>query len=113
MGDKGEIRARIIAALKNGMVQHELRDGQVNGCDLFQSGQVSVEEVIEFFKPKRGLRYEEMSHSSIPNLKAMIFRTNVARGGLPVSWYVRCYCLPKDDKEIWFVGVYSTLKRKK
>lgn len=87
-------------------------NGQVNSCDLFQSGQVSVEEVLEFFKPSRGLRYEEKPHPSIPDIKTITFKTNVSQGGLPVSWYVKCYCLPKGEDEAWFVGVYSMLKRK-
>lgn len=87
-------------------------DGKVNNCDLLQSGQVSTQEVLEFLKPSRGLKYEEAPHISIPDIKTMSFRTNVARGGLPVNWYVKCYCLPKNEEEVWFVGVYSTLKRK-
>jgi hypothetical protein len=111
-GVESKIRLRLIEALKQGRVQHEMLDGQINTCDLLQSGQVSVEEVIEFLKPSRGLRYEEKDHTSISGLKISLFRTNAARGGLPVSWYIKCYCLPKSEEEIWFVGVYSMLKRK-
>jgi len=106
------VRLKLIEALKQGGVQHEMLGGQVNNCDLFQSGQVSAEEAIEFLKPSRGLRLKEISHPSIPDIKTIIFQTNVSQGGLPVSWYVKCYCLPKDDGEIWFMGVYLTVKRK-
>jgi hypothetical protein len=112
VGIEGRIRARVIGALKEGKVQHEMLNGQVNSCDLFQSGQVSAEEVIEFLKPSRGLRFKEVPHPTIHDIKTIIFQPNVSRGGLPVSWYVKCHCLLKDDDEIWFVGVYSTLKRK-
>lgn len=106
------IRLRLIEVLKQGRVQHEMLNGQISNCDLFQSGQVSPEEVIEFLKPSRGLRVKEFPHPTIPEIKTIVFKSNVSRGGLPVSWYVKCHCLPKDGDEIWFVGVYSTLKGK-
>jgi len=116
VGNKGETRARLIKALKDGRVQHEMPSGKIIEEDLFQSGQVSAKEVIEFLRPSRGLRYEEVPHSSIAGLKSKIFRSNLGQGGLPVSWYVKCYCLSDDpsgsQEEVWFVSVYASSERK-
>ncbi|MDB5037558.1 MAG: hypothetical protein JWQ35_1086 [Bacteriovoracaceae bacterium] len=109
---ESKVRLRLIAALKNGKVQHEMLEGQVNSCDLLQSGAVSAREVIEFLKPSRGLKYEEVPHPFLSDVKTMIFKTNAACGGLPVSWYVKCYCLFKNREEVWFIGVHSASKRK-
>lgn len=106
------MRARLVEALKSGRIQHETLDEMVTGRDLLQSGQVSVEEVIEFLKPSRGLKLEEIPHSLLPDVRTFIFRSQVARGGLPVSWYVKCYCLPESGEELWFVSVYSNSERK-
>lgn len=106
------MRARLIAALKNGRIQSEMLNGCVDARDLLQSGQVSKEEVLEFLKLSRSVQYEETAHSFIPDIKTMIFRSHPTRGSFPVGWYVKCYCLPSEDEEIWFVSVYSTSERK-
>lgn len=102
----------MIAALRNGRVQHEMSENVVSGRDLLQSGQVHVEEVIEFLKPERGLHCKRATHPVLPDVQVVTFRSNVSRGGFPVSWYVKCYCLFEDDKESWFLSVYSTSERK-
>lgn len=112
MGNEGRIRTRIIEALQEGRVQHEMLTERVSKNELLQSGQVGVQEVLEFLKPSRGLRFETRPHPVFPKISTYIFRSDPTNGGLPVTWYVKCYCLSEAEEENWFVGVHLTPERK-
>ncbi|PIR22897.1 MAG: hypothetical protein COV44_05525 [Deltaproteobacteria bacterium CG11_big_fil_rev_8_21_14_0_20_45_16] len=90
-----------------------MSENLISGRDLLQTGQVNVEEVIEFLKPECGLHCKRARHPILPKIQTATFRSDVSRGGLPVSWYVKCYCLFEGEEESWFVSVYSTLERKR
>lgn len=112
IADRVDPRLRVIEALKKGRTQHEMLKDEVSKIDLLKSGQVTAVEVIEFLNPRRGLTCKTVPHTTLPEITTYEYRSCPKQGGLPVSWYVKCYCLVdgRDEKkeELWFVNVFAS-----
>ncbi len=112
IADRVDPRGRVIEALKKGRTQHEMLKDEITKIDLLKSGQVTAIEVIEFLNPKRGVECRAVPHATLPEIITYEYRSCPKQGGLPVSWYVKCYCLidERDEKkqETWFVNVFAS-----
>ena len=106
MGFK-EIRSKVLLALKEGNIQHELRSGKVEVKNLLLSGQMTTAEVELLLKSTRGTEFTKSPHHLVPDITVYVFKPSIrsATHTLSGRWYVKCYFLEPD---VWFISVHRS-----
>lgn len=106
MGFKG-IRSKVLLALKEGNIQHELRSGKIEEKNLLLSGPMTTTEVEVLLKSTRGTEFTESPHHLVPDVTVYIFKPSIRSAANPLSgrWYVKCYFLEPD---VWFISVHRS-----
>jgi hypothetical protein len=106
-----EIRSKVLLALKEGNIQHELRAGKIEEKNLLLSGQMTNAEVEILLKSTRGTEFTESPHHLAPDITVYIFKPSIRSASNPLSgrWYVKCYFLEPD---VWFISVHRSLNER-
>ena len=95
-----EIKQEVIKCIQMDLVQHETR---TNSKNLYASGELSNEDMIEIIKSCRGDCYEKQRHHFL-DIDIYIMKLKGRYDGL----YVKFYFIEPD---VWFVSVhYSDFK---
>ncbi len=91
------IRKKAIECLTSGRIQHETdRSGNIKEKNLFVTGQIKVEEVIELINKTKGSEFETSKHHLLKDLDVHVFK--------PSGWYIKCYFIEPD---IFFISVHK------
>jgi len=90
-----EIKQKVIKCIQMNLVQHETR---TNSKNLYASGELSDEDVIDILKSCRGDCYEKQRHHFL-DVDIHIMKPKGRYDGL----YVKFYLIEPD---VWFVSVH-------
>ena len=103
-----EIRKRAIDAIRLGRVQHESRN-EVDEKNLFLTGEVTSEQVIQMLNACKGGQYHSSPHHAVKNVEVHVFKpeTTLEKGSPKEKWYVKLYLL---DPDVWFISVHRSEK---
>jgi len=99
MGFK-ETKKLVIKCIKDGAYSHEVRR-RIDVKNVFQTGQISDEELIELIKSTNGNQYETSKHHIVNNIDIHILK--------PIKdskkWYIKFYFL---DPNTVFISVHES-----
>jgi len=99
MGFK-ETKRIVIKCIKNGNYSHEVRE-KIDLKNVFQTGQISDEELIELIKSTNGNQYETSKNHIVNNIEVHILK--------PIKdskkWYIKFYFL---DPNTVFISVHES-----
>jgi hypothetical protein len=96
-----EAKAALVAALRAGAYEHEVREAQ-SEKNLLAVGDVSADEVIQVVSRARGADYSESPHHWDASVAVHLFQPHV--GGR--RWYVKAYFLEQPDRVAVFISVH-------
>ena len=96
-----DARSRLIAALREGRVEHEARE-VLEEKNLLAIGEVDVETVIRLLQRTRGEQYTETPHHWAAEVRVHVF-TPVVDGE---RWYIKAYFLASSGGNATFISVH-------
>ena len=103
MGFK-DVRRRAIEALKSGDFEHEARNA-IDEKNLFFTGEVSADYVIELLNRCRGTQHSSAPHHWDASIEIHVFKPVVMNSGNETRWYIKLYLI---DVTAWFISVHRS-----
>jgi hypothetical protein len=97
-----QARSRLLAALRSGNFQHEVREVLAEK-NLLAIGDVTAAEVIRAVQKTRGDEYSRSPHHWDPEIKVHVFRPRIEGE----RWYIKCYFLPASGETAVFISVHT------
>lgn len=83
-GRFSQAKADVIAALKEGRIQHEAREARAQK-NLLAIGKIDWKEAIALVQSTRGDQAKATPHHANPSVEVWVFR--------PAEWYIKFYFL--------------------
>ena len=98
MGFK-DVKKQVVKCIEEGAYEHEARNYTINFKNLFATGQISEQKVIELIQCCSGQQYEISTHHADAAIKVHILK--------PVNkekiWYIKFYFL---EPNVVFISPY-------